>query len=384
MDIAPNSVYAKHWITKTSIFLEFKAKVKENVERCSIFKASEGVQDAVDVIAPVISHKIGEVKWAMDIFNDQQRENATNQLKAIESLSAQLPHIIANTTRDQVRDILQNESATQESRSKEVAEEDRRLKDKLIKEVKVLNEEMKELKHEIKEERLLKKLTLAVNEMTKAMKKMGLSPASSSHCTTETASSMLIDVASTSLIEAAKDLDLSVDEENQLRPKKKAKTAKKDAPCDEAAKYLDSSVDDESQLRPEGNAKVVNAQYCGPEFTLEDDSTVPNLLDEWFVSKDGKPSIVVREAEFTLKWRNFPPRLGRYKLKKAMVVSIMFLKHAMHLSNEEVGALLETYRVAKYWTMAKLATKLKDEAKLVQRDIERLWSEQRQGASEIQ
>ncbi|KAJ8142497.1 hypothetical protein OY671_004363, partial [Metschnikowia pulcherrima] len=279
VDIAPNSIFSTHPITKHPLFLKFKQDMKKAMEESSLFAGSQDIRDAADILAPVIGKKFETVKWALDLINqdqkrfadrqheaieeinEDQKRYADQQLGAIHALTDKLPYMIANASTVGVSDFLSEEFERSKNRHKEVLQ----IKASLSEQNEAIRASLSE---QIREKnKAIEEMSSMINNLLRAM-------------------------AGTQQLIEPRPFTSHV---GPVSTDSSTMATTSPAPSPQNKRAISCEADEESSEPSRKIKQEIDPRFSGKEFDMENPREVSRLLIEWYISRPDKLSIEERD-----------------------------------------------------------------------------------------
>lgn len=317
LEKAPNSIFSRHEITKHPLFIKFKADVHKRISPSPILDFTSDQKDVARALAPVFVNKVERLRVGMEKSFLQVHEEHSTQ-------NTQLCHL-QTLIQDMSRKLRERDDANREFTKATIEEALQVYSEKYFaRSVNDLRDEMRES-------------FARLEEVYKAQRVTTVMPSSFNHRTIS---------------------PLPTSQETVSSPSPSA--------CAIIASAPSPVLNDEESYRKRRKAeKTLEFARNHPELQMSfSTSTVLELLEEWYVAKDGIPSIEKRDQLYKAQWRGNP---SLYKRRRALIKFINDELRANYnlagATRDDLGILLERYRNQHRQHLSALCTVLQGNGK---------------------
>lgn len=362
IDRAPHSIFAKHPITKLPEFLRFKERIRRNQEELGLSEKMQEKRALANVLVPFFVGKVDELQLPTKKIH-------LSMLKHAEEFREYLETIRIHDTKEEHLNLIQQVKGAVEDQLWEV----------LVERSQSHDLEASPVHHKIQEpgvgsdiiewfkgftseraerDENIKKLVEGFEAFDQELKKNSLKM-----------QSVCDQVAGHN----AKFIDLSIIQD----------VMHVDSPHHKSTKVsTERDVEPKAGFIGEANGSIQDLTVLAravPSLRMRKDSdTVVKLLKEWYVLKPGAPSVQKKNQIYGNRWRGTS---SIYKRRKVIINFIETLRSSEEFSpnasREEIGQLLDNYRVRNSLRMNGLSAKLQNAhlKELITEELQKTWSE---------
>lgn len=382
VEISPNSMFAKHQITKDPLFIRFHDAMR------TVMVAGQDILrkkliESVSETAPIFAHKISMLTRDMDLLrvdHQKSRHGLLTQMHGIDLKLEAFQNRIVNSLVDATT--RGNELLMEVVNRKIIALETwlHTMLDRQDSQQQELND-IKSLVNTIKSQLDTVILLLSERDEETSKRKKAKRSLQMAH---DTFPQLRARQSPTTSATVSQQPTIPTSVTQQLAPsvlevRSEARKGSRDA----ASKSDDTSnsSDAESELSRPDELLVEVTETTVPMYDKikslsQRITTVPELIQEWYVGLPGFLSVVEREDRFLNEWRSKGPVVSLYKRRKAL---IRFMEREKvenpryrGFSLDRFGALVESYRQSTRTRLSSLCVKCQNDAKrrVVQQELE--------------